>query len=180
MYIEMARAIIITGGNIGDMKPRLRQAQQLINNEIGIVLRCSHTYTSPAWGFDGDDFTNQAMIVDTDLSPVELLAAVQDIELRLGRDRVTEAEHKHLSGDSYSPRIIDIDIIFYDDVRMHTHDLVIPHPLMHEREFVLEPLAEIAPTKVHPEFGVSVAELYRAVVEKREGADASGEKKCGE
>lgn len=66
----MARAIIITGGNMGDVKPRLRQAQQMINAGIGIVLRCSHVYESKAWGFTAaDDFKNQAMEVDTDLAP---------------------------------------------------------------------------------------------------------------
>lgn len=156
----MARVIIITGGNIGDIKPRLREAQKLINNDIGIVLRCSHVYTSKAWGFDAEgEFSNQAMIVDTDLSPEELLAAVQKIETELGRDRNAEAVEKERTGQPYSSRVIDIDILFYDDLKMDTPDLTIPHPLMHEREFVLAPLFEIAPKKMHPVFGKTVEQL---------------------
>lgn len=142
------------------MKPRLRQAQQLINNEIGIVLRCSHVYQSKAWGFDsGGEFMNQVMIVDTDLSPEELLNALQDIEKRLGRDREAEAAEKQRTGESYSSRIIDIDILFYNDLVMNMPELTIPHPLVHERDFVLAPLYEIAPKKVHPVFGKTVEEL---------------------
>lgn len=142
------------------MKPRLRQAQQLINDEIGIVLRCSHVYESKAWGFTAaEDFKNQAMVVDTDLSPGELLAAIQDIERKLGRDRESEAQEKKRSGEPYSSRIIDIDILFYDDLRVDTADLTIPHPLMHERDFVLAPLSEIAPKKVHPVLGKTIEQL---------------------
>ncbi len=140
----MARAIIITGGNIGDVKPRLRQAQQLINAGIGIVLRCSHVYESEAWGFAAEsDFKNQAMVVDTDLSPEELLVAVQEIEERLGRDRGAEAAEKARTGEPYSSRMIDIDILFYDDRVMDTPRLKLPHPLMQERDFVLAPLVEV-------------------------------------
>lgn len=164
----MAKAILITGGNVGDMKPRLRQAQQLVNNDIGVVLRCSHTYDSKAWGFESEqDFKNQAMVVDTDLSPEELLAAVRDIEQKLGRDRTMEEEEKVRTGQPYSSRIIDIDIIFYDDIVMKTPELTIPHPLMQDRDFVLTPLAEIAPIKMHPVFGKSVEQLRDELHEKQ-------------
>lgn len=106
---------------MGDVKPRLRQAQQMINAGIGIVLRCSHVYESKAWGFTAaDDFKNQAMEVDTDLAPEELLAALQEIEGRLGRDREAEAAEKARTGEPYSSRLIDIDIIFYDDAVVDT------------------------------------------------------------
>lgn len=142
------------------MKPRLRQAQQLINNEIGIVLRCSHVYQSKAWGFNSaGEFMNQAMIVDTELSPEELLAALQDIERRLGRDRAAEADEKQRTGEPYSSRVIDIDILFYNDLTLNMPDLTLPHPLMHERDFVLAPLYEIAPKWVHPVFGKTIEEL---------------------
>ena len=142
------------------MKPLLRQAQQLINRDIGIILRCSHVYTSKAWGFDAEgEFSNQAMVVDTDLSPEELLAAVQKIEATLGRDRDAEAAEKQRTGQPYSSRVMDIDILFYDDLKMDTAELVIPHPLMHERDFVLAPLCEIAPKKVHPSLGKTVEQL---------------------
>lgn len=163
----MARAILITGGNIGDMKPRLRQAQQLINKEIGVILRCSHVYSSKAWGFNaGEEFMNQAMIVDTDLAPGELLTAVQNIEERLGRDRAAEAIEKEGSGEKYSSRVMDIDILFYDDLVIDTPTLKIPHPLMQEREFVLAPLDEIAPRKIHPVLGKTVQELRQSLSQR--------------
>ena len=172
---EMARAIIITGGNIGDVKPRLRQAQQLINAGIGIVLRCSHVYESEAWGFAAEsDVKNQARVVDTDLSPEELLVAVQEIEERLGRDRGAEAAEKAHTGEPYSSRMIDIDILFYDDRVMDTPRLKLPHPLMQERDFVLAPLVEIAPEKVHPVLGKTVEELREELL-ARQAAVQNGE-----
>lgn len=156
----MARTVIITGGNIGEMKPKLRQAQQLINREIGIVLRCSHVYESEPWGFTAENkFMNQAMVVDTELTPLELLDAVQEIERLLGRDREAEAVQKSISGQRYSSRVIDIDIIFYDDMVLESDRLTIPHPLMHEREFVLAPLSEIAPSMIHPLNGKTVEQM---------------------
>ena len=163
----MARTVIITGGNIGEMKPRLRQAQQLINKDIGIVLRCSHVYESEPWGFTSENkFMNQAMVVDTELSPEELLDAVQEIERQLGRDRDAETLRKVQSGERYSSRVIDIDIIFYDDLVMKSETLTIPHPLMHERDFVLAPLSEIAPAMIHPVFGKSVEQLRHELAER--------------
>lgn len=84
----MARAIILTGGNVGDVKTRLQNAQRLINQHAGPVMRCSHRYKSRAWGFDAEEeFSNQVLEVDTDLMPEQLLDALQAIERELGRDR---------------------------------------------------------------------------------------------
>lgn len=158
------------GGNIGDMKPRLRQAQQLVNDEIGIVMHCSHVYASKAWGFtSGDDFKNQALEVDTDLTPHELLEAIHSIENRLGRDRDAEAADKARTGERYSSRVIDIDIVFYDDLKLEDNDLTIPHPLMQERDFVLAPLAEIVPRKVHPVLGKTVEQLRKELLAATDG-----------
>jgi 2-amino-4-hydroxy-6-hydroxymethyldihydropteridine diphosphokinase len=156
----MARVILITGGNLGEMKPLLHRAQEMINAEIGPVMRCSHRYKSAPWGFEsGAHFSNQVLICDTELSPREVLAKVHAIETALGRDRAAEAAEKQRTGQPYSSRVIDVDILFYGDEVIAEEDLVIPHPLLHERDFVLEPLGEVAPDKVHPVLGQTIAEL---------------------
>jgi 2-amino-4-hydroxy-6-hydroxymethyldihydropteridine diphosphokinase len=142
------------------MKPLLHRAQELINSEIGPVMRCSHRYKSEAWGFEsGEPFSNQVLTCDTDLSPREVLEKVQAIESALGRDRAAEEAEKLRTGQNYSSRVIDIDILFYDDEIIAEADLVVPHPLLHEREFVMEPLCEVAPDKIHPIFGQTLTEL---------------------
>lgn len=123
-------------------------------------------YSSKAWGFNADnDFLNQVMVVDTDLSPEELLAQVRILESELGRNRQQELHDKELSGENYSSRVIDVDILFYDDLVINTPELVIPHPLMQQREFVMAPLSELIPHKVHPVLGKTVAELYHELQE---------------
>ena len=107
----MARAIILTGGNVGDVKTRLQNAQRLINQHAGPVMRCSHRYKSRAWGFDAEEeFSNQVLEVDTDLTPEQLLDALQAIERELGRDREAEQSLKQRTGARYTSRPIDIDI----------------------------------------------------------------------
>lgn len=138
----MARAIILTGGNVGDVKTRLQNAQRLINQHAGPVMRCSHRYKSRAWGFDAEEeFSNQVLEVDTDLTPEQLLDALQAIERELGRDREAEQSLKQRTGARYTSRPIDIDILFYDDRVIRTERLTVPHPLIQEREFVLVPCA---------------------------------------
>lgn len=160
----MAKVVLITGGNLGDVKDTLRHAQQEINRQIGIILRCSHNYESKAWGFtSAENFFNQAILIDTDLSPEEVLEKVQSIEHQLGRDRNAEALIKAKTGELYSSRKIDIDIIFYDDRVVDTPELKIPHPLLQNRDFVLKPLNEIVPDKIHPLLKKSVHELYQQI-----------------
>jgi 2-amino-4-hydroxy-6-hydroxymethyldihydropteridine diphosphokinase len=142
------------------MKPLLHRAQEMINARIGPVMRCSHRYKSAPWGFEsGAHFSNQVLICDTDLSPREVLAEVHAIEQALGRDRDAEAAEKARTGQPYSSRVIDVDILFYGDEVISEKDLVIPHPLLHKRDFVLEPLGEVAPDKIHPVLGQTIAEL---------------------
>ena len=86
----MARVVLLTGGNIGEMKDRLRRAQQLINQRIGAVLRCSHCYVSAPWGFDAEQpFTNQVVVVSTDLSPEEVLTEIHRIERTITASKVS-------------------------------------------------------------------------------------------
>ena len=141
----MARVVLLTGGNTGDVKRTLQAAQQLINARVGAVLRCSHRYESKPWGFDAEQhFSNQALEVSTDLQPLEVLEAVQAIEQELGRNRAAEAVEKARTGVAYTSRPIDIDILFYDDEVIASERLTVPHPLLSEREFALAPLCEIS------------------------------------
>jgi 2-amino-4-hydroxy-6-hydroxymethyldihydropteridine diphosphokinase len=124
-------------------------------------MRCSHRYKTGAWGFDAEEpFTNQVLIADTDLSPREVLQKVGQIETALGRDRAAEKAEKAKTGQPYSSRVIDVDILFYDDEVVDEPDLKIPHPLLHKRDFVMEPLLEVAASKRHPVLGKTVAELW--------------------
>jgi len=155
----MARVVLIAGGNIGDVKSRLQEAQKMINDSIGAVMRCSHRYKSEAWGFSAPEFTNQVLVADTDLSPMEVLEQVQRIEASLGRDRAAEARERELSGQKYASRVIDIDILLYDELVVDTELLKIPHPRMAERDFVLTPLCEIMRGRRHPVLGLTIGEL---------------------
>ena len=160
----MARVALLLGGNQGDVKRTLQTAQQLINSRVGAVLRCSHRYESEPWGFPAAQrFSNQALEVSTDLSPLEVLDACQGIERELGRNRAAEAIEKASSGAAYSSRPIDIDIIFYGDEVIDDEHLTVPHPLLAEREFALQPLAEIMRRHRHPVTGVTVGEMLDAL-----------------
>lgn len=132
------------GTNMGNKEENLRTAMTLIEEQVGTITSQSALYASAPWGFDSENtFLNNAISVETSLTPEELLSTTQRIEHTLGRT------HKSVDGQ-YSDRLIDIDILLYDDVVMHTPSLTLPHPLMHRRLFVLEPLSEIAPTMIHP------------------------------
>lgn len=163
----MARVALLLGGNEGDVKRTLQTAQRLINERVGAVMRCSHRYQSEAWGFKATQpFTNQALEISTDLSPIEVLDAIQQIELELGRNRAAEQIEKAATGARYSSRPIDIDILFYGSEIIDEERLQIPHPLLAEREFALQPLAEIMRTFRHPVSGLSVEEMLQALRSK--------------
>lgn len=157
--------MLLLGGNVGDVKGRLDSAKELISSRVGRVTKCSSKMASQPWGFDAtrqkevEPFINQAMVVETETSATELLSAIQQIEEQLGRQRVEESELKSEQGVRYLSRKIDIDIIFYGDQMIQSQELTIPHALMAEREFVLEPIVEIAPEWRHPGLGVSCREL---------------------
>ena len=160
----MARVVFLTGGNVGDVKTRLQRAQQLLNERVGAVLRCSHRYESAPWGFDAEErFSNQAVEVSTDLTPHEVLDAIEQIENELGRNRAAEAIERARTGSRYCSRPIDIDILFYDDEVIHDERLVVPHPLIAEREFALVPLCEIMRTRRHPVTGRTMEEMLAAL-----------------
>ena len=135
----MSTLYLSLGTNLGDRQQNLTSALELIGREVGTVVSASDIIETEPWGFDSPNrFLNMAVKVETHLQPLEVLHATQEIERKLGRS------HKTQNGE-YHDRPIDIDILLYDDLVMNTPELTIPHPLMHERQFVMKPLLQIAP-----------------------------------
>lgn len=125
------------GTNIGHKEQNMLTAISKIREMIGVVRRQSSFIETEPWGFSSENtFLNAAILVETELSPLELLHITQHIELEMGRRQKSH-------GGEYHDRIIDIDILLYDDIKMSTEELTIPHPLMTERDFVMIPLNEI-------------------------------------
>ncbi len=125
------------GTNLGNRRGNIREAIERIGEQVGVVTRQSALYETKPWGFSSpNDFINACVLVETGLVPRQLLEATQRIEKEMGRTL------KSVDG-SYHDRIIDIDILTYDDWKVDEPDLKIPHPLMEEREFVMVPLREI-------------------------------------
>lgn len=148
----MAIAYLALGTNIGNKRRNMITAAALLAERVGDVLALSGFYETDPWGFQSENtFLNAALQLDTSLSPLELLKATQEIEIEMGRTQK--------SNGAYHDRIIDIDILLYDDLVLQTPELTLPHPLMHERLFVMEPLAEIAPNVIHPVFKKPVISL---------------------
>ncbi|MCF0179227.1 MAG: 2-amino-4-hydroxy-6-hydroxymethyldihydropteridine diphosphokinase [Bacteroidales bacterium] len=128
------------GSNLGDGKMNLDKAVELLSREVGEIIKVSTYIESEPWGFESKNiFTNGAVAMTTSLSPLQLLEATQAIEREMGRT------HKHQQGEGYRDRIIDIDILLYDNLEIHSERLTIPHPLIKERDFVKIPLEEITP-----------------------------------
>lgn len=127
------------GTNLGDKEANLKLAVEEIDKRVGKVTSLSAFYVTEPWGFSSENsFLNAACAVETSLSPFEVLSMTQEIERDLGRVKKTV-------NANYSDRPIDIDILLYDDIQVNTPELTIPHPLMHQREFVMKPLSEILP-----------------------------------
>lgn len=133
------KAYLSLGSNIGDRQKAIRRAIELLDARAGRVIKVSSLYETRPWGFRSDNlFINAVVCVLTTLTPVQLLAATQDIEREIGRTRKSTA-------DGYTDRVIDIDILLYDEEKIDTPELKIPHPLMWQRQFVTDPLNEILP-----------------------------------
>lgn len=125
------------GSNLGDGPKNLDQAIELLQAEAGEILYTSAYIVSEPWGFESQHaFTNAVTVLRTELEPMALLDLTQQIERRLGRT------HKHGPGEAYTDRIIDLDLLLYDDLQMQTPRLTLPHPLIDKRDFVRLPLLE--------------------------------------
>ena len=155
---------LLTGSNFRGKEQILSRAAEYIAEQIGTIVRASQIHYSEAWGFKCEsEFANQALIVETSLQPLEVLTLTQAIEQELGRDRTEEAREREATGQRYASRVVDIDIIFYDDYVCEDERLTLPHRLMHEREFVLRPLCEVAAEWRHPIIGRTTQEMIEKV-----------------
>jgi 2-amino-4-hydroxy-6-hydroxymethyldihydropteridine diphosphokinase len=140
----MAIAYLGLGTNLGNKDENLNGAVEYIRERVGRINSLSAFYVTEPWGFKSENsFLNAVCSVATDISPIELLYITKEIEKEMGRNRKSVDK-------IYCDRIIDIDILLYDDLIMQSEELTIPHPIMTERDFVMIPLAEIAPELVHP------------------------------
>lgn len=138
----MHKVFLGIGGNIGNKQKNFAEVLNWIENSIGTVVKKSSVYETPPWGFNAEEnFWNQVLLVETKFTPMELLERIQQIEAHFGRERKTK---------QYISREMDIDILYFDDDFLEVENLVIPHPRIHQRKFVLVPLVEIAPGLKHP------------------------------
>ncbi|MDK2800431.1 MAG: 2-amino-4-hydroxy-6-hydroxymethyldihydropteridine diphosphokinase [Clostridiales bacterium] len=152
MVIHKAIVYLGIGSNMGDRQANLDAAVDMLRCMEGIEVKAVSPFyhTAPVGYTEQPDFLNGAVEVETILSPHELLKVCQRIEKKLKRVRTIR----------WGPRTIDVDILLYNHLVMQDENLVIPHPRMHEREFVLKPLNDIAPHVIHPVYKISIREIY--------------------
>lgn len=156
------KVYLLTGSNVGDSSALLKEAKLAIQKQVGEIEAASQLYKTAPWGnTNQQDFLNQVLAVNTNLSATDVLKIILNIELQMGRTR----EKK------WAPRTIDIDILFFNNEFIQEDNLIVPHPLLHQRRFTLVPLAEIAPNYSHPLLHQSIFNLLQhcnddSVVEK--------------
>ena len=158
--MDQQQVILSLGSNQGNRLATIQSCIDLIHNEVAVVIKVSKLYETPAWGFESDAFYNCAILVHTTKSPQKLLRQVLKIEKKLGRVRGNES--------GYQARSIDIDIISFDEDVIATENLNIPHPLLQNRKFVLQPMMDLGLNWQHPKFKKSITELLLNCEDKSE------------
>jgi 2-amino-4-hydroxy-6-hydroxymethyldihydropteridine diphosphokinase len=149
----MNKVYLLLGSNQQNPKKQLLVAQKFISGKIGGITRRSFIYQTAAWGnTQQPDFLNQVIVVQTALTAVQTMQTILDIEKKMGRIRTKKN----------APRVIDIDILFFNKEIIHTKELHIPHPRLQERNFVLIPLNQLSPNLKHPVFNKPINELLKA------------------
>ena len=159
----MAQVYIGLGSNLGDRAENLRQAESALSAVVSVRKRSTVHETAPQHVTDQPDFLNMVVSGDTPLTPEALLRRLKSIEQSLGRK----------PSRRFGPRLIDLDILYFDDQIIERPDLVIPHPRIAERVFVLQPLLEIAPEKRHPVTGKTTEDMVSALIRKENASNAS-------
>jgi 2-amino-4-hydroxy-6-hydroxymethyldihydropteridine diphosphokinase len=150
----MHQAVILMGTNTGDLLSNINTALTFIKVRCGAIINKSSVYRTEPWGkTDQPFFLNQVLILETKLTVKNLLKTLLQIEHDMGRERT----------EKWAPRLIDLDILFYDDLITDDTGLTIPHPHLHERRFTLQPLAEVLPHFIHPVFNKTVQQLLSEV-----------------
>ncbi len=153
----MNTAYLLTGSNLGDRELYLEQATLYLSQKCGRIVQQSALYETAPWGIlEQPNYLNQAIVLETSLSPEELMSSLLQIEEILGRIRTIK----------YGPRTIDLDILFYNQVIMNSQSLKLPHPAIQDRRFALVALAEIAPNLIHPILNKSVNNLLLACTDE--------------
>jgi 2-amino-4-hydroxy-6-hydroxymethyldihydropteridine diphosphokinase len=152
--MKLIKAAIALGSNLGDSLATLQGAIEILDYTPGITVK-SHSswYQTAPVGPPQPDYINACAILEIDLEPQQLLEKLLEIEIKFGRQR----------REKWGPRTLDLDLLLYDHLILENSQLVLPHPRMTERAFVLVPLAEIAPNWVHPGSGIAITELLNSV-----------------
>lgn len=146
------KVILSLGGNLGNVELTFQKAEQLIQQKVGEITLQSSIYSTKAWGEENQpDFLNRVVVVETLLSPQNVLQLLLAIEKKMGRVRENTKK--------WMERVIDIDILFYDQEIIESEHLIVPHPYLQDRNFVLYPMYEILPDFKHPILGKTIAEL---------------------
>ncbi|MDB5249604.1 MAG: 2-amino-4-hydroxy-6-hydroxymethyldihydropteridine pyrophosphokinae [Segetibacter sp.] len=155
----MNNIFLLTGGNIGDRLKYLHHAWEMVEKQVGPVLKKSSVYETSAWGVtDQSPFLNQVLLVETKLPAAIILETILNIEQALGRKRT----------EKMGPRTIDIDMLFFNNETISSPNLTVPHPQIQNRRFVLTPLYEIAPGFIHPVLQKTIGELLEICPDRLE------------